>query len=679
MNCVKAYLPGLLLVFCMGCSISNPISGITKRFTSPEASRGETLRPYEYDFVIEVSGMQRSKGHVARSTTTYRDQSAIETRSNESITVIRGDYTSQTNTSRQIITSFDGVALYKYEKRVSNGTRNEQTVVIENGVAVFESWGDDGSNRKELKVPRDVIFDIDPYWLSRQNLRVGSVLEAKCLSFYRKAIMTDRAEVIDYRAVDFHGKTQPAWVVRIISESDPTRPITMIFTAEGELVEGRTNEMVMRVLEPQSEMTAADSAKNANTKRGALDDKAPTPYRVVTEVKLDFPIPAWDTYDRIGLGLTPAQKWASYVHPSEYLDILPEVEGRFDVVLKKVAPSVPGMAVFPIRETPAGLEDFVVSSEHIMSDRPEIRKIAQSITAGQDDAVSAVALLAGWVYQEIRWNAGPQLNQSPLQTLRSHRGDCSEHADLFSSLARSVGIPTRHCAGMLIQKDVAVYHVWVEVYLGGVWVPVDTTVSRVGLPAGYLLTWRDVDGRGELRDAFPRTLLEQGLFIKVLSLGRDGHELNPDDKYSYVSKDEEKGLLCNYYYGFSLTLPEKWSVSMFLKMVKLVSPDTRATVYVEPMPEQVTPSEATINNLMATLKKGLTGFEKVRGDIVPYGAVTKMIRLEFLCTLDGKSMRCIQYVIPRRGRTYRMSCWCPASETEMYQPSFAQVLDSLKI
>lgn len=65
------------------------------------------------------------------------------------------------------------------------------------------------------------------------------------------------------------------------------------------------------------------------------------------------------------------------------------------------------------------------------------------------------------------------------EVLRTKQGKCSEHATLFASLARSLGIPTRIVLGLRMAGGQWVGHMWNEAYVGR-WVTVDSTVNEVG-------------------------------------------------------------------------------------------------------------------------------------------------------------------------------------------------------
>jgi hypothetical protein len=68
-------------------------------------------------------------------------------------------------------------------------------------------------------------------------------------------------------------------------------------------------------------------------------------------------------------------------------------------------------------------------------------------------------------------------SEDALEILNRHKGDCSEHAILFTTLARAAGIPAREASGLIYNniEDAPGFggHAWVEVELDGEWIAVD--------------------------------------------------------------------------------------------------------------------------------------------------------------------------------------------------------------
>ena len=150
----------------------------------------------------------------------------------------------------------------------------------------------------------------------------------------------------------------------------------------------------------------------------------------------------------------------------------------------------------------------------IQKDDPKIARVAQSIIGDVTDADEAAALLNGWVHDRLRKEPVMGI-PSALEILSQQRGDCNEHATLFTALARAVGIPTRMVAG-LVYSDAPgsvpgfYYHAWSEVYLG-VWVPVDPTFGQFPADATHIGLVR-----GDLEDQVALVRVVGNVHVDVL-------------------------------------------------------------------------------------------------------------------------------------------------------------------
>lgn len=104
-----------------------------------------------------------------------------------------------------------------------------------------------------------------------------------------------------------------------------------------------------------------------------------------------------------------------------------------------------------------------------------------------------------------------------LDILADQRGDCNEHALLFTTLARAAGIPAREVYGLIYKDDnrrTFGRHAWNEVVIDGVWVPVDPMWGEMTLSAAHVR----LGAKGEGPD---RRLALAGARLEVLSLDRE--------------------------------------------------------------------------------------------------------------------------------------------------------------
>lgn len=72
-----------------------------------------------------------------------------------------------------------------------------------------------------------------------------------------------------------------------------------------------------------------------------------------------------------------------------------------------------------------------------------------------------------------------------LEVLRTRRGDCNEHTQLYVALARAIGVPARIATGLAYVRGKFYYHAWPEVWLGD-WVAVDPTFGQFPADAAHL-------------------------------------------------------------------------------------------------------------------------------------------------------------------------------------------------
>ena len=78
------------------------------------------------------------------------------------------------------------------------------------------------------------------------------------------------------------------------------------------------------------------------------------------------------------------------------------------------------------------------------------------------------------------------------EVLALGKGDCTEHALLFTALARASGIPARQVHGLVYARyddgvPALYWHAWVEVKSGDEWIAVDPTFDQPVADATHVL------------------------------------------------------------------------------------------------------------------------------------------------------------------------------------------------
>ncbi|TCV91295.1 transglutaminase superfamily protein [Luteibacter rhizovicinus] len=134
-------------------------------------------------------------------------------------------------------------------------------------------------------------------------------------------------------------------------------------------------------------------------------------------------------------------------------------------------------------EAPPSPED-TASNAWVQSDDPEIIAAAKAAVGDASSDLQRIRRLRSFVTAYIPEKGMDVGYASALETLHTHRGDCTEHAVLLAALARSQGIPTRVITGVVYAdrfggaNRVFVPHAWVQVWLGHNWVSFDSAQRR---------------------------------------------------------------------------------------------------------------------------------------------------------------------------------------------------------
>lgn len=106
---------------------------------------------------------------------------------------------------------------------------------------------------------------------------------------------------------------------------------------------------------------------------------------------------------------------------------------------------------------------------------PKLRALAERAVAGLDDRAEMAASLAGFIHGHLRYRDA-EGGRTVFDTLRDRSGDCTEFADLYTTLARAVGLPARTVVGLAYRELAApgfALHAWNEVAIDGVWHGID--------------------------------------------------------------------------------------------------------------------------------------------------------------------------------------------------------------
>jgi len=213
----------------------------------------------------------------------------------------------------------------------------------------------------------------------------------------------------------------------------------------------------------------------------------------MTRVKLAAPLPR-DVPGRVVFTLRgvppefqaadPRQTWAPKADGSVTLTVTARTPAAGDPA--RDAPRVKGI--------PPGMEDLLAPTPEVDSDAPAIRRLAAEVAGDAPGVYAASVRIGHHVYRRLEKAYGVSRDRAS-EVLALGKGDCTEHALLFTALARAAGVPVRQVHGLVFaQYDDGVpalyWHAWVEVKSGEEWIALDPTFDEPVADATHVVLGR---------------------------------------------------------------------------------------------------------------------------------------------------------------------------------------------
>jgi len=134
--------------------------------------------------------------------------------------------------------------------------------------------------------------------------------------------------------------------------------------------------------------------------------------------------------------------------------------------------------------SPEPLEDtagLLAREPQLEIDDPALRAWVAGLVAGQTDRLDLAETLRLAVRSHITQRDLGTADGTALDTFRSRKGDCTEHANLLCAALRIAGIPARVDLGVVHSNDHGAWvgHAWVSAYIEGAWRHLDAAYPGV--------------------------------------------------------------------------------------------------------------------------------------------------------------------------------------------------------
>ena len=118
----------------------------------------------------------------------------------------------------------------------------------------------------------------------------------------------------------------------------------------------------------------------------------------------------------------------------------------------------------------------------------EVVKVAKAVGEPIADPWKRCQALEKWVDENMKSSDFTVGFSTAADTVRSRRGDCSEHSVLLTALCRAAGVPSRAAMGLVYVDSLQAfgYHMWTEVNIGGEWYALDGTIGEGSVGGEHL-------------------------------------------------------------------------------------------------------------------------------------------------------------------------------------------------
>ena len=135
----------------------------------------------------------------------------------------------------------------------------------------------------------------------------------------------------------------------------------------------------------------------------------------------------------------------------------------------------------PVSTVAENLRAIATKEDNLVpSGDPDIIALSKKITKGESNHYNMAALIYNYMLNNyVILNDVRKGNISPLDLIRTKKGDAYDFAVIYTALLRACGIPSYTDSGILVETDLKTQdHWWSEFYLAGFgWIPVDPALG----------------------------------------------------------------------------------------------------------------------------------------------------------------------------------------------------------
>jgi hypothetical protein len=359
------------------------------------------------------------------------------------------------------------------DTRTSEGYRDGNTFVVRHAV---------GTNLKERKIALEpnTIFATSMTTQILKDLKVGKELKGK-------AIIEEDGEVKDFTIKVLSAEKRPEGPAFVVESQ-----VSSIVSKEIILANGTTLELSMEAL-------GAKLVRSTREKALVIDEKVDL--FAAAQFGVKRPLPPNNELEEIVVRMRGQSGKAPKVLFGGRQKGKPS--GKDAVEVHVAALDAPVKAPrLPI--TDAKMKPFLKETSYEPLSDEKLKGTVARVVGDEKDAWLAAKKINSFVYGHIKQKTLARAFATATEALETGEGDCTEHAVLFSALAKIAGIPTRLLTGLVYvggRNNLFGYHNWVEVWMGDRWVAMDPTFGQDLADATHITFTQGLSDSDGLREA----------------------------------------------------------------------------------------------------------------------------------------------------------------------------------
>jgi hypothetical protein len=447
----------------------------TLRAADPPAATAEKKPGFEESWqVVHIGGKRVGFGRTATQTRKREGREVIATDSEISLAMARFGQSVNVKTRIETMETPAGDLLeFQFELLNPPAAPTRKTGRINDGRLTIDTEVNGKSTRTDLAWDKDIKSPGYQDRLLRENpLKPGETRKFKSFDPQFGKVSVISLEAKDFEEVELPGgETRKLLKVAILTSSTPGIVVDEFLDDRGEALVTRMSLLGMATYKVSREealqsLSGAEADLAVSTLvRTAKIERPQETDRVIYRIT----IPGEDPARVLAVGPTQAVARAG--------------ANAVDLTVTAITPPAE-----PAEGSPAPNEEFLAANSYIQSDDPLVRKLAGQAAGAETNPWTAACQMERWVHQNLKQKNFSTLLASAAEVAKDLQGDCTEHAVLLAAMARARKIPSRVVVGVVYVASLSSFggHMWTEVLINGLWVPLDATLGRGGIGADHI-------------------------------------------------------------------------------------------------------------------------------------------------------------------------------------------------